>query len=77
MFNPLEPQFMEARKADLLREAKLRHAVREAQHDPARMDRFLAMIGDLLVEGGTRLQKRAMSSRSTPTAHVHSELKAV
>lgn len=60
MFNPIsEMQAVEYRKRELLREAKIQHLIRKAKREQGKThERFLAMIGDLMISGGSRLKAR-------------------
>jgi hypothetical protein len=72
MFNPVsDAAAIEYHKRQLLREAKLNHLIREAQRDRVKMyERFLVLVGDLMVSGGSRLKarydaaNRSLSSRA-------------
>jgi hypothetical protein len=74
MFSPVtDIEAIEYRKRELLREAKLYHLMRNAQTDKAKVhERFLALVGDLMISGGSRLKTRytaAHHTLSTPTAY--------
>lgn len=71
MFNPIsETQTVEHHRRELLRQARLQRLATEIQRDQAKLhERFLAMVGDLMVSGGSRLKQRyqdANQSLSTP-----------
>lgn len=57
------------RRDALMREAKLRHLIREAQSDPAMMrERWLAMLGDLMITSGQKLKARYEQVNACPPA---------
>lgn len=60
MFNPIsDMQAVEYRRRELIREAKIHNLLRKANHDHAKMhERFLAMVGDLMISGGSKLKTR-------------------
>lgn len=59
-FHPMnDARAVEYRKQDMIRAAKMAHLIREAQADSGRLhERFLALVGDLMVENGMRLKAR-------------------
>ena len=77
MFNPVsEAQAIEHRKRDLLRQAKLQQIAAEVQQDQAKLhERFLAMVGDLMITGGSRLKKRYDAANHAWTAPVFYDVK--
>lgn len=60
MFNPIsELEAVEYRKRELIREAKLQHLVRRSKQERGKThERFLALVGDLMISGGSRLKSR-------------------
>lgn len=64
MFHPLDITMNESRKRDLINAARREHLAREAQRDRANggqqaSARLLALVGDLMIEGGAWLKQRA------------------
>lgn len=77
MFNPVtETEFVEHRKRELLREAKLHHLMREAQRDRMKIhQRFLGLVGDLMISGGSRLKARYDAANRTFSQPARYEIK--
>lgn len=68
-FNPNDPAHSEARKRDLLQQARRQHLIREAQAGKIPVaDRLLGLVGDLLVKQGRRWQAR---SQRTVSVRLH------
>jgi hypothetical protein len=66
----IDAEIQSQRRAELLREAKLRHALREAEQNPSTVqERWLNLIADLLIKSGTQIKSRYQPS-STPTSEV-------
>ncbi|NDJ62452.1 MAG: hypothetical protein GYB67_15090 [Chloroflexi bacterium] len=60
MFDPREPLYAEQRKRDLLQQARLQQIARDAEaHPEVQRARWLAMLGDLMIAGGSELKRRA------------------
>lgn len=60
MFNPFsEFEAVEYRKRELLRQAKIQHLLRNSKRDQVKThERFLALVGDLMISGGSKLKAR-------------------
>lgn len=59
-FHPMnDARAVEYRKQQMMREAKMHHLMREAIGNKTRLhERLLALVGDVMVESGTRLKER-------------------
>jgi hypothetical protein len=77
MFNPIsELQAVEYRKRELIREAKLQHLVRKSQQERVKThERFLALVGDLMISGGSKLKARYDAANQSLRSHPHYEIK--
>lgn len=61
---------VEYRRQDMLRAARMQHLIREAQSDTGRLhERFLALVGDLMVENGMRLKARYEAHAEAQAEH--------
>lgn len=76
MFNPIsELEAVEYRKRELLREAKIQHLIRNAKRERSQMhERFLALVGDLMISGGSRLKARYDAANRSLASHVPYEI---
>ena len=76
MFNPIsELQAVEYRKRELLREAKLQHLLRNSQRDQVKThERLLALVGDLMISGGSRLKARYDDANRSLASHAPYEI---
>jgi hypothetical protein len=79
MFNPVaNAEAVEYRKRQLLREAKVQQLAKELEQDRAKVhERFLAMVGDLMVSGGSRLKKRYEAANQSLSAPVYYSAKSL
>jgi hypothetical protein len=59
MMHPLDGEVVAQRRRQLLKEARIQQALRAARHDPSAADRWLALLGDVLVKSGLKLRARA------------------
>jgi len=77
MFNPIsEIQAVEYRKRELLREAKLQHLIRKSKREQAKTyERLLALVGDLMISGGSRLKARYDAANQSLTSSPVYEIK--
>jgi hypothetical protein len=66
MLNPNEEHaLMEERKRDLLRSARMSQLYQQADDDRAQAgERFMTLIGDLMISGGQKLKARSNSSNA-------------
>jgi len=67
MLSPIEELAqMEERKRDLLRTARLNELYRQADEKrPQIGDRFMTLVGDLMITSGQKLKARSSSASST------------
>jgi hypothetical protein len=65
MFNlSTETKALDFHRRKLLREAKLQHLIREMQRDQVKPhERFIALLADVLIAGGSRLKARYNNAR--------------
>ena len=77
MFNPIsELEAVEYRKREMIREAKIQHLIRRSQRDQVKThERLLALVGDLMISGGSRLKARYNAANRSLTSHPHYEIK--
>jgi len=66
MLNPIEQlAHMEERKQDLIRTARIHELYQQADEDRAQIgDRFMTLVGDLIISGGQKLKARSSSTNS-------------
>ena len=69
MLNPLSPNeelaMMEERKRQLLQTARLHQLYQKAEDEREQLgDRFITLIGDLMISGGQKLKSRTSSANS-------------
>lgn len=78
MFNPVaETQAVEHHKRELMRQARLQQLAKEIQQDQGKLhERFLAMVGDLMISGGSRLKNRYDAANHSLSAPVYYDVKA-
>ena len=64
MFSPnQELAMMEERKRELLRSARMHQLYQQAEEDHAQLsDRFMTLIGDLMISGGQKLKSRSSAN---------------
>ena len=77
MFNlTTETQALEFHRRKLIREAKIQHLIRDLERDQVKAhERFIAMVADLMISGGSRLKARYNNSRQSLASHTFYEIK--
>ena len=70
MFTPNEElAMMQERKRELLHSARMHQLYQQAEDDHAQLgERFMTLIGDLMISGGQKLKSRSSTSNTQYSA---------